>query len=475
MAEFEILISNGMVVSGRGVRMEDIAVAGERIAAVGDLGTATADRVIDAQGRYVLPGVIDAHNHPVYADDLAAMSTAGAAGGVTTVVPYIGAIPAWGFPAEDPVAVVADYISQWDSAVACDFALHVAIDSSDDLGRDIAPLIELGISSFKFFMAYAARGMMLGDEELIRNFELVARHGAIAAVHAENGAGIAFHEAKDWDGSDVSNARFLECHTDLFETEAIIRAIALADSVGCPIYIPHIAVAEGLDAARLAIRAANVPVWLETCTHYLLLSNKEVIERGALSKIAPPLRNEHDNQALWNGVADGTILVVGTDHAGRTRAMKAEGGNILRAPYGAEGIEHLLPLIFSEGVMAGRIPITRMVEVLSEAPADIFGLSPRKGRLVPGADADIVVLDPRPSGVCSVETHVGNSDYCLYEGWRYRGSVTTTMRRGQILFEDGAPVGDQTGGRYLALPPLKRGEGSQDGIATDARPTGTRS
>lgn len=436
---YDTIIKGGMVVSAISVTRADVGIIGESIAAVGDLGSASAGTKIEADGRYIIPGVIDVHSHPVYSDDLAGMCLAGASAGVTAVVPYVGAFPSWGFEKTNPLTETEKFIARWDGQVACDFGVHVAIDATDDLASQIDGLLALGVPSFKFFMAYRTRGMMVDDAALIRNFGIVARHGGMAAVHAENGAGIAYLEDQWWEKDDVPNDVFLRCHTDLFETEAILRAAALADATGCTLYIPHVAAAEGVEVIRMARRMSRAPIFAETCPHYLLLTNEEVLRRGSLSKIAPPLRLPHDNAALWTALAAGDLEVVGTDHAGRTVAVKGQGKNLLQQPYGSEGIEHLLPLIYTHGVVAGRIDIRRMVEVLSEKPADIFGLAPRKGRLVPGADADVVVLDPAGARSLSASDHVGASDYCLYEGWETRGTVEVTMRRGQFVYRDGQP------------------------------------
>jgi dihydropyrimidinase len=428
----------------------DIAVRGGTIVEIGDLHDVSAARTIDASDRYVLPGIIDVHNHPVYADDLAEMCAAGAAAGVTTVISFVGAFPSWGLPKTTPLEVIRAWIKRWEGGIACDFGVHAAIDAQDDLAADIAALVESGVTSFKFFMAYRERGMMIDDSALIQNFDLVASHGGIAMVHAENGAAISYLESRYGDADTVENGRYIECHSGLVEAEAVFRALALADAVGCPLYIPHLTVAEALDAVEIARRKSRAPIWVETCPHYLLLTNDEVVRRGSLSKIAPPLRERHDNDVLWRALERGDVHVIGSDHCGRTLEMKSQGNNILQAPYGAESIEHLLPLTFSEGVVNGRIDIRRLVQVLAESPADIFGLSPRKGRIAIGADADLVLLDPSARSTLSARDHVGTSDYCLYEGWECQGAVDMTIRRGLVSYDRESPTAGDSGGVFLA-------------------------
>lgn len=464
MTGYDLIVRGGDVVSSSSTVRADVAVADGVIAAVGDLGDAGADRVIDAAGRLVLPGIIDAHTHPVYADDLGATARAGAAGGVTSLIAYVAAFPSWGFPKTTPSAVVSDYVAEWDGVPAIDFALHVAFDAVDDPAVEVPALIELGVTSFKFFAAYRKRGMMVDDRALVAGMEAIGRAGGIAAVHAENGDGIDHLESKIWDDPNLPHSAFLACRPHLLETEAVLRMIALAEAVGCPLYIPHLAAGDGLDVARLARTTARVPVWIETCPHYLELTDDEVIERGALSKIAPPLRHTSDNERLWAAVADGTVQVIGTDHAGRTLEMKAQGANILQAPFGAEGIEHLLPLAFGRGVAGGRIDVQRLVAVMAENPADLFGLE-SKGRIEVGKDADIVVLDPSGQTRCTVDEHVGNSDYCLYEGRELPGSVRYTIRRGEVLLDDAELGVNLSGGLFIARRSLtERGVPNVDGI-----------
>lgn len=452
MTTVDTLVKGGTVVSSQGQARHDVAIRDGLVVQVGPDLDVYAARVVDATGCLVLPGIIDAHTHPVYADDLAETSLAGASGGVTTLIAFVGAFPSWGFEKTAVHEVVRQYIDTWDGQPVGDFALHVAFDSVDDVAAEVPALVELGVSSYKFFLAYRKRGMMVDDRALLAGMSVIAANGGIVAVHAENGDGIDHLESQVWDEPDLSHAAYLQCHTHLLEAEAVLRVIALAETAGVPLYIPHVAAGDGIEVATMARRTAGVPVWIETCPHYLVLTNDEVLDRGALSKIAPPLRHDSDRETLWSAVADGGVQVVGTDHAGRTLAMKAEGVNILQAPYGSEGIEHLLPLMYGAGVREGRLTIERLVGLLCENPADIFGLAPAKGRLVPGADADLVVLDPQGRTLCTAERHVGTSDYCLYEGIDLPGTVRHTMRRGELLVEDGVLTERRAGGRYVRRP-----------------------
>ena len=455
MTNCDLLVRGGQVVSSHGVATADVIVENGTISAVGKAPSdLRAERTIDADGCLVLPGVVDVHNHPVYADDLESLTRAAAAGGITTVVPFIGAFPSWGFPKTSTHEVVDGFIEAWTGNVSCDFGIHGAFDSHDDVAEEVPKLVERGVTSFKFFMAYRKRGMMVEDQSLVSAMDTVGKAGGIAIVHAENGDGIEYLERNVWDTPSLPYDAFLASHTSLLETEAVLRSIALADAARCPLYVVHVAAGDAMKVVEIARRSARVPVWIETCPHYLVLTNDEVLRRGAISKIAPPLRSRSDNDALWDALESSEIQVVATDHGGFTIEMKAKGTNILQAPYGGEGVEHVLPIVYSSGVRNGRLSLERMVQVLSENPADIFGL-PQKGRLSRGHDADIVVLDPEGTTRCMAESHVGASDYCLYEGMELKGAVRFVTRRGTVLVDEGSLTDEQHGGGYLRRLPFR--------------------
>lgn len=450
-----LVVRGGTVVSSRGTKRADVLVRDGKVAEVAEDITGEFGREIDASGCLVFPGIIDAHTHPVHADDLASTAKAGAAGGVTSTIAYLGAFPTWGFEKAPVSDVIAEYVRRWDGVPSSDFGLHVAFDSQDNVRDEVPKLTSMGVSSFKFFVAYRKRGLMVDDGELLKAMSIIATHGGMIAIHAENGDGIDFLEAPLWDSTSLPNSAYLECRGHLLEAEAVLRVIALADAAGVPLYVPHVAAEDAIKVAQIARKTARVPVWIETCTHYLVLTNDEVIERGALSKIAPPLRTTHDNSALWRGLSEGALQVVGSDHAGRTLEMKAQGENILQAPFGAEGIEHLFPVLYSEGVRSGRISLERLAQVLCENPADLFGLSPEKGRLLPGADGDLVVLDPEGTYTCKADSHAGASDYCLYEGLSLKGAVRYTVRRGDVIFDSGGGPVVPNGGKFVRRPSFK--------------------
>jgi dihydropyrimidinase len=447
--EIDLVVCDGMVTSATEVRRSDVGIHDGRIVALGSVEEYEARAMVDAAGCYVLPGAIDVHTHPVYADDLADLGRAALHAGTTSVIAYVGALPAWGFEATDPIEVVRDYLAHWDGQAMCDFALHVAMGAGVDYGAVVPELVEMGIPSFKFFLTYRQRGMMVDDRDLLAAFKAIAGNGALAVVHAENGDGICFLEDELQAAGEFSNASYLESRPALLEAEAVLRVIALGEATDCPVYIPHISSSDAWRVVEVGRQRSKTPVWAETCPHYLLLNNNSVLERGARFKIAPPLRCEEDESALWDALGGGGIDVVASDHSGRTRAMKDEAKNIFEAPFGVEGAEHLLPLLYSEGVATGRMSVSALVAVLAENPADIFGLSPRKGRLTVGADADLVVLDPDGESTCTATDHLGNSDYCVYEGMNLHGAIRQVVRRGEVVVDGGVLIGGG-GGQFLA-------------------------
>jgi dihydropyrimidinase len=233
---FDVVIRGGTVVSGQGSTMADIAVSNGRIEMIArDLTKVSAARVIDATGKLILPGIIDAHTHPVYDDDLMAVSISGVYGGVTTVMGFVGPNPAWGLPATNLIETSKKFIDEGETQSVTDFALHGVMIGHDDVVPQVPDLVKMGIISIKFFMMYKKRGMMLSDDQILRVMDALAANGAIAMVHAENGPAIDYLTDKLSAAPPVKNDAYLKAHRDLLEAEAIFCAVALAESVGCPL------------------------------------------------------------------------------------------------------------------------------------------------------------------------------------------------------------------------------------------------
>jgi dihydropyrimidinase len=448
---YDVVIRGGKVINGQGGMSADIAISEGKIELMArNLSEVSAARVIDATGKLVMPGVIDAHTHPVYDDDMEGTTRSGVFGGVTTILGFVGPNPAWGLGTNTLSEAIKWFIDKSQDKTITDYGLHGVVINHDDVVPQLPNLIKMGVLSIKFFMMYKKRGMMLPDDTILRVMEGVAENGAIAIIHAENGAAIDYLTDKLSAQPVVGHEAYNQAHRDLLEAEAVFRAMALAEAAKCPLYIPHLAVKEGVEIVRAFKERIPVPIFVETCPHYLVLTNQVVLEMGPLAKIAPPIREKHDNEALWEGLRDGTVSTVGTDHCGLMAAVKRQCNHILDARFGAGGIEFMLPLMYSEGVRKGRISLGRMVEVLCENPAKIFGLWPRKGVLMPGSDADVVIFDPEKKQVASARTHHSKVDYSIYEGMEMVGAPMLVMQRGKVLVENENLRGKPGDGQFLA-------------------------
>ncbi len=448
----DIAIINGKVVDSRSAKFSDVLIRNGHIAELIPPGSVIeADRIIDAGGNYVVPGIIDAHLHPVYADRIDTLSRAAVREGVTTLIPYIGAVKAWG-QGGGLVGAIDQFIAEGESASLVDFSLHCTLMQADlpDIEETIPKMIERGVISFKAFMAYAKRGMKLEDHELLRLMSVVGRHGGLMAAHAENGDIIDFMEEKLVGQGKEAPEFYPGSHPNLSEAEAVFRLLTLAQTADCPIYVPHISTTETLEVLDLFTKWQAVEFYVETCPHYLSLTEAALARHGSIAKMAPPLRRQVDIDALWQAVADGRVQVIGSDAAGSDTAANAPlYDKIFNAPNGIPGVESLFKIIYEEGVNGGRITLPQLVARLCENPAKIFGLYPRKGVLRPGSDADIVILNPNRKYTITDSHPDLKVDFSLYAGRRGRGAPVLTMQRGAVLFENDEIKGRPGHGIYL--------------------------
>jgi dihydropyrimidinase len=450
--KIDIAIVNGRVVDSHSITTADVLISDGRVAEIASPATQyDAGRVIDASGNYVLPGIIDAHLHPVYADRIDTISRAAVCEGVTTLIPYIGAVKAWG-QSGGLIGAIDDFIAEGESTSLVDFSLHCTLMQDDmaDIHATIPKMIERGIISFKAFMAYAKRGMKLEDGELLRLMSVVGRHNGLMAAHAENGDIIDFMEEKLIGQGQEAPEFYPRSHPNLSEAEAVFRLLTLAQTAGCPIYVPHISTAETLEVLNLFARWQAVEFYVETCPHYLALTEAVMAQRGTIAKMAPPLRRQPDIDALWRAVAEDRIHVIGSDAAGSdTAANQPLRDKVFSAPNGIPGVETLLKVVYQAGVNAGHITLPQLVAQLAENPAKIFGLYPRKGNLQPGADADLIIFDPNTDYVIGDSHPELNVDFNLYAGSKGRGVPILTMQRGAVLFEDNQIKARPGQGQYL--------------------------
>ena len=456
----DLIVRGGLVVSGQEISRRDILVRDGLVQELGDdFSRREAARVIDASGRYVLPGAIDAHCHPVYSDKMDQYSVCAAYGGITTVIAFVGNVRSWGMSGYT-TDLVKGFIEEGERLSYLDFAVHGAYVAADEdsLRRSVPELIRMGVISFKMFMAYSRRGMMISEEAMTQVMDLAARDGGLAQVHAENACCIDYLMDRYEAQGKTSAEWFLPSQPNILEAEGVYRAAVLSRVVGCPLYPVHLSTQEALPLIR-GFREQGFPLFSETCPHYLTLTNDEILKKGPLAKVGPPLRQWEDCEALWQGLADGTIDVVASDSGGLTRLQKLTGdansqpvgNNIFEAPYGLNTIEFMVPVVWSYGVNKGRITLPRLVQVFCENPAKIFGLYPKKGTLQLGADADLVIWDP--GKLHMVEKQHGNTDLSAFEGFELVGMPELTMQRGAVIMEKGEIVGPAGRGQFLPGDP----------------------
>ncbi len=435
-----VLVTGGTVVDGGRREKADVLVRDGVVERVDAGVRASADRVVDATGCYVLPGVIDVHTHPVYVDDLETLPVTAAHGGVTTVVHYAYAKPGSGL-----VEAIRSFRDEAQRVSILDFGLHGGLFDPKRQSEEIPAAIAAGVTSFKMFMTYAKLGWMTDDYQLMRTLDLLGRAGGMGVVHAENGLATDYLEdACNAAGVDAVEA-FVRTRPAALEAEAVGRAIAMAEVAGCPLYIPHVTATRALDVIAAARRGGR-RVYAETCPQYLTLTNRDLLEKKALLKIGPPLRDEDDRMALWKGLADATLDTVASDHAPKD---KRSDDDFFAAPYGTPQVETMLSLLH-DGVARGLLSIERMVRVLSENPAKIFGLYPMKGTLRPGSDADLVVFDPSVSTRIEHATQHSRASYTAYEGRDVTGVPVLVMQRGDVLVERGELLAKPGRARFLA-------------------------
>jgi len=459
LTDLDLVIKGGNIVTTAETYVADIGVQGEKIVAIAkNLRAAPGTRVIDAAGKYVFPGAIDAHVHfqlpafgTVSCDDFESGTKAAACGGVTTVLDF--AIQKKGRPIMEAVQARR---AEAEGKVYIDYGLHAAItDWTPQTQAEIKRVIEAGIPSFKMFMIYKSEGWMADDAMLFSALEETAKHGAMITVHAESAAVLdllveRYAREKDrWGAYAHTLAR--PCFT---EEEAVWRAIKWAEATNGQLYVVHMSTGEAAAAVR-AGKDRKVRVFAETCPQYLLL-NDEVFKRpdGHLYATCPQVKKAHDNEQLWRAAADGTVQVVATDTCPFTPQQKAAwNGDFRKIPFGLPGVETMLPLMYSEGVGKRRLSLKQLVALTSTNPAKLFGLYPQKGVVAGGSDADLVIFDPKKPETLHAENLQSKCGWSPYEGWKLTGYPIMTIAHGAVIAENGKPVDDGRRGRFLSRKP----------------------
>lgn len=448
-----LLIKNGILVNSEGLRPLDVLVTGETITSLHPHGEiCDADEVVDATGLYVLPGLIDAHTHPVYADTMNTLSKAAVLGGITTMIPYIGSVAAWG-QAGGLVESIDAFIKTTENDVSLDFSLHATFTRNvmDEISSAVPALCERGIFSFKAFTSYLKRGMKLEDEELLRLMDEVARHHGLLAFHAENESMLNYMEQKLFAQGLTHPRHYPSSHPALSEAEAVFRVLSLAAVSGCAVYLPHLTCAQSLQVVELFRSWNALPtLYTETCPHYLTLDESELEKRGNLAKMSPPLRTVADQDALWRALREGRVDVVASDAAGHaTSANEPLFADTFKAPHGTPGTETLFPVLWQKGVNTGRLTVPDIARLLSENPARIFGLYPRKGCIAPGSDADMTLIDPHQKHTLPAQNPHLHVDYSLFAGLECLGGVQSVILRGRLACHNGTLSTRNPAGRFV--------------------------
>ncbi len=457
--EANILIKQGRIITGQGAFVADIAIRDEQIAAIGTgLPEKETDRVIDADGLFVLPGAVDPHTHiqldtGIYrtADDWAIGTRVAAAGGVTTVIDFATQFP--GQTVQEGVRARHDEIG--DKALI-DYGLHCMLTdlpaSDAELRQWHADLLELGVPASKLYTTYRPNYYQ-DDDNLLRAFRAAAATGVLTMMHAENDAIVSAETARLVTAGQTGLAFHGTARPALAEAEAVHRLLFLAAAARAPLYVVHSSTAQAVTLIGQARRQGQ-PAIAESCPQYLFLD--ESVYAGPHPERAimqPPLRSRENvarEQAL---LQQGWINSIGTDHCEYTLAQKTAVDDFTKTPGGIPSLETSLPLLFTFA-SSGKLPLTRLVQLISTNPARIFGLYPRKGALQPGSDADIVLYDPSGMQMITAGALHGVSGYTPYEGMQVTGRVRMTISRGRIVYDDGA-FPTSGGGRFVPGTPVE--------------------
>ena len=436
------LFKGGTVITGRGPKRADVLVEGEKVRQVGRLILTPADRTVDVEGCLLFPGFIDAHTHfdldvcnTTTADDFTTGSRAALKGGTTTVIDF--ACPNKGESLQYGLDL---WHKKADGRTFCDYGFHMTIDDwNESIRAELPEMFRQGVSSFKMYMTYPA--MMVGDRDMYWALKELRHLGGICGVHCENAGVIDGMIAEKKAAGLMGPSSHPETRPPYLEAESVSRLLRIAQAADCPVVIVHLTNEAALREVEAA-RKRGQRVYVETCPQYLVLEDSVYDDpdysRAARYVCAPPIRKDRDQQALWTALRKGEIQTVSTDHCSFTLEQKDAGrGDFTKIPGGLPGVENRGELLYTYGVTTRKISLATMCRVLSENPAKLYGMFPRKGVLQDGADADIVVYDPQADHVLRAEDMASLAGYSPYEGFAIRGGIHQVWLRGRLAVEDG--------------------------------------
>jgi dihydropyrimidinase len=462
---YDTVITGGTVINANGQAKVDVAIKGEKIAAVGKgLAKAASNgreaggnrtTIVDATGKYVIPGALDVHVHlalpfcgTVSSDDFNTGTRAAARGGVTTVIDF--AIPYGDDSLED---AYHNWRAKADGVSCVDYCFHMALTKWDRHGPEMAKLVDMGCPTFKQFMIYESEGWQADDRAIFNALESCKKLGGMLLIHAESSRVLDELIARRHTKAQMKEygARLHGMtRPNFIEEEAIQRAVKWAEVTGGRLYVVHMSTAQGADIIRDA-QQRGVDVLAETCAQYLVLDDSLFAgPDGHLYACCPQIKKKSDQRRLWEGLDRGEVCVVSTDTCSFTREQKAMWkGDWTKIPMGLPGLETLLPIVYTHGVLKERLTVTQFVEKCCANPAKVMGLFPRKGVIEKGSDADVVILDPKKKIKVDHEKMETNTDWSPYQGWSLAGFAQSTHCRGKRIVDNYRFVGENGWGKWL--------------------------
>ena len=455
-----LLIKNGEIVTASERYIADIFCENDTITRI-DRGITPPKgaEVIDAKGKFIFPGFIDPHVHVhlpfmgTFAKDTYETASKGALVGGTTTIIEMCAPPR----SDDILEGFEFWMKNAVGKSACDFTFHMSVTKFDDkTEKQLREIVRRGVSSFKVFLAYKG-AFGVDDMELYRTLKLAKELGVIVTAHCENETLVAERCKELLAAGKTDSGQHYESRPPAVEAEGVHHLMSFAELTGAETYIVHLSCKEALDQA-IAARQRGVRVSVETLIQYLTLDKTDAEKpkfEGAKYVMSPPLRDKRNQETLWNGLRDGLVQTVATDHCpfDFTTKKKMGGNDFTKIPNGIPSLEERIKVLYTYGVKAGKIDLHTFVNAASTQVAKTFDLFPRKGTIQPGADADIVIFDPDYRGKISAKTHHMNVDYSVFEGWKIEGRPSVVTVRGEVAVRDGEFVGKIGRGKFLRRKP----------------------